>query len=120
MDSVQICHFGIHDSGIHGEILTNRTRNDPMVSENIQLMNIRINSINNHPSYTHTTTFTGINVTVMGDGEGGNITLSGVSVRRTTSGNDISIVLVDRVHGFNVQLNAIQISDTRRNITEDG
>ena len=119
MDFVAIHHFGIHGSGIHGEVLTGRTRDDPMGSENIQLNKIYVTNNNGFPSYNHNTTFTGINITVMGNGAGGEITISNVTVIRTTRGNTISIALLDRVHGFNVQFKNIEIFEERENINHN-
>ena len=119
MEDVGIYHSGIHGSGIHGEVLTGRTRDDPMASENIQLNGIYVGNLNFFPKYNHTTAFTGINITVMGDGENGKITVSNVLVRRTTRGSGISIALLDRVHGFNVQLSDSNISEERENINHN-
>ena len=104
MDSIVINHFGYHGSGIHCEVVTGRTM--PIASENLRLIqrNIEINSVNAHPRYNLTTAFTGINITVMGDGAGGEITLSSVTVKTTTRGSGISIALLEKVSSFTVRL----------------
>ena len=101
---VRINHFGIHGSGIHFEILTSKTRDNSTAREKLHLKYIYVYGPNAHPSYNVTTTFelTGINITVMGDGEGGEITLSHVGVKKLTRGNSISVALHDTVHAYNV------------------
>ena len=116
MESIVIYHFGVHGSGMHVEVLTGRTRDTSLASENIQLNNIHVENVNSFPSYNHTLTFTGINITVMGDGEGGEITLYHVDVTKNVRGSGISIALLDRVHGFNVQLNGSNIEEVKENI----
>ena len=118
IDKVVINHFGLHGSGIHCEMFTGSTRHVSLTRERIQLKNTHVNV---HLTDDIITTFTGINITVMGDGEGGEITLSNVSVKttsnvtaavqRTTRSSGIFIALLDRVHGFNVQLNDLIIID---------
>ena len=109
MERVEIHHFGIHGSGIHFEILTSKTRDNSTAKEKIHLKHIYVYSPNAHLSYNVTTTFelTGINITVMGDGEGGEITLSYVGVEKSTRGNSISVALHDTVHAYNVILSDI-------------
>ena len=103
--NVFIEHFGIHGTGMHFEVLTAMTR-DKIHSTSVKfhLSNTEVFHVNVHPSYNPTMRFTGINITLMGNGEGGEITLSDVNVRRTCIGNGILIALLDRVHGFDVQL----------------
>ena len=115
MAVVKIYHFGIHGSGMYFEVLTGRARDDATASENIQLKETYVESLNVFPSYNCTRTFTGINITVMGDGEGGEITLSKVTVKRTTRGSSISIAVLDSVQSFHIQFNEIAISDKRNN-----
>ena len=101
---VVIIHKGIHGTGIHFEAFTAMTKDIELASVDFQLKSTHVLHINVHPSYSITTTFTGINITVMGDGVGGKITLFDVTVGRTTRGNGILIAMLERVHGFNVQL----------------
>ena len=76
MGIVEINHFGFQGSGIHLEVLTSRTRNAFLASENIQLKNIFVN----HLKPNLTMSFPAINITVMGEGKGGVISLSYINV----------------------------------------
>ena len=111
LDTIGIFHYGFHGSGIHFEGLTGRNKNVNQL--NLQLKNILVYSANVHPKYSLSKMFTGISITVMGDGEGGHITLSSVTVyfNRTTRGNGISIVLLERVSGLEVQLQDLNIAE---------
>ena len=111
IDFVDIKHNGIHGTGIHFEVLTAMTRCTDLASVNFELNNTYVLHEKGHPSNNPTMRFTGINITVMGDGEGGKITLSNVTVSRTTRGNGISIAVLDRVHGFSVQLTSVVALD---------
>ena len=105
IENVKVDHFGIHGSGIHFEVLTGNTRAASLASEKYRLMDIYIHNTNVHPNYSLNTSFTGINITVIGDGEGGEISLSYVSVYSYLyRGNGISVALLDAVHHFNVTL----------------
>ena len=111
IDSVLILHLGIHGSGLHCEVLTGKTRDiSPasdvsLASENILLNNVRVYNERAYPECDPTMAFTGINITVGGDGGGGLITLFNVStVKSTTRGSGISLALLGRVHGFNAYL----------------
>ena len=122
IDNVAIYHFGINGSGIQIEVLTGRTRDAPLVTESIQMSNIFVGHLITHPSMS----FTGINITVRGNGEGGEITVSNVTVRVTSIGSGISITLLDRVHGFNIQLKEFlilegwEMLEGEENMTESG
>ena len=118
MDRVKVLHFGIHGSGIHFEVLTgiHNTSDVSLASEKHWLKKITIINANVHPNYNLNTSFTGINITVMGDGEGGEITLSNVTIYshryKTSSGSGISVALLDAVHHYNVILKlALVIQD---------
>ena len=113
VDHVIVFHYGIHGSGIHFEVLTgiHNTRDVSLPSETYQLISVfvkKFNNINVHPIYNLNTSFTGINITVMGDGGGGEITLFNVIILshldRTSRGNGISVALLDAVHHYNVTL----------------
>ena len=109
---VKVCHFGFHGSGIHFEVFTGiHNAKDVLnflASEKYWLMDVYIHNTNVHPNYILNTSFTGINITVMGDGEGGEITLFNVGVysylHRASSGSGISVALLDAVHHYNVTL----------------
>ena len=101
---VDIEHYGIHGTGIHFEIFTAMTKDIDFASVKFELNNTVVFHEHIHPRYDPIMRFTGINITVMGDGEGGEITLSNVTVGRTTRGNGISIAVLDRVLGVNVHL----------------
>ena len=108
--NVKIYHYGTHGSGIHFEVLTARTRDASLAKEIYQLNNTSVDNPNVDPSYNISASFTGINITVMGDGEGarGEIMLSFIFVNRSTRGDGISVALHDTV-GFQVSLNAIAV-----------
>ena len=115
IEYVVVQHFGIHGSGIHFEVLTGirNTRDVSLASEKYRLMSIIINNTNVHPNYNCNTSFTGINITVMGDGEGGEITISHINVYsylyRTSSGNGILVALLDAVHHYHVTLQLVSV-----------
>jgi len=104
LETVIVEHHGFHGSGIHFDAVT--SQNISQTGENLKLDNIHIISRNVHPSHGLSRKFTGINITVRGDGEGGEISLSSILIivcpNRTTRGNGISLVLLDRVHGYRV------------------
>ena len=107
---VYIQHFGIRGTGIHFEVLTAMTRDIYPASVKFDLHNTDVLYVNYYPSYDQpTTTFTGINITLMGDREGGEIILSNVTIRRTTRSNGILMTMLDRVHSSNAQLTNISI-----------
>ena len=112
ISNVVIYHYGTHGSGIHFEVLTARTRDASLAREIYQLNNISGGNPNVHPSYNISSSFTGIKVTVMGDGEGaqGEIMLSYIFVNRSTRGDGISVALQDTV-GFKVSLNVIEVTE---------
>ena len=106
LETVLVEHHGFHGSGIHFDVVTNQKANISQTGENLKLDRVRIISRNVHPSHGLSRMFTGINITVRGDGEGGEISLSNIFItvcpNRTTRGNGISLVLLDRVHGYSV------------------
>ena len=112
VEYVMVYHFGIHGSGIHFEVFTGiHNAKDVLnflASEKYWLRGVYSYNINVHPNYILNTSFTGINITVMGDGGGGEITLFNVSVYsnlyRTSRGNGISVALLDAVHHYKVTL----------------
>ena len=108
LDTVHVIveKYVFHGNGIYFEVLSIKKLFNQL-GENIVLENIIVYSPTVSPK--HELTFTGINITVMGDGEGGAITLSNVTIKRTTRYSGISLDLLDRVHGFNVQLNDLYI-----------
>ena len=130
MEEVLVDHFGIHGSGIHFEVRTgiHNTRDVSLAREKYQLMSISIDNTNVNPNSNLSTSFTGINITVMGDGEGGEITLFNVSVYSSlykySSGNGISVALLDAVHHYNVTLKQADVlqyyQDFRSNGTVSG
>ena len=109
ISNVEIYHYGTHGSGIHFEVLAART-DASLAKESYQLNDISVYNPNVHPSYNITASFIGINITVMGDGEGarGEIMLSFIFVNRSTRGDGISVALHDTV-GFKASLNAIGV-----------
>ena len=115
IEYVVIQHYGIHGSGIHFEVCTgiHNTRDVSLASEKYQLMSIIINNTNVHPNYNLNTSFTGINITVMGDGEGGESIISGINVYsylyRTSSGSGILVALLDAVHHYHVTLQLVSV-----------
>ena len=117
MERVKIHHFGIHGSGIHLEILTGGTRDVSMAREQIQLKNLLVNNKNAH-TRNHTMTFTAINITVMGYGEGGEIIITDVRVNTDRSGwgNGISIALHNAVCHYNVTLQGTEIVQECQNL----
>ena len=103
MHFVEIYHFGIHGSGMHFDVFTSRTRDAPSVTEKIELKNILVVIVEDHPGCN----ITSINITVTGDGEGNEIFLSEVDLKRAPTrsrGSGILVALLDRVRSFNVQL----------------
>ena len=107
LDSVVIYHFGFHGSGIHFEVLTGSTKESSVTNdhEKLQLNNIYVENDNIHSIY-NLAAFIGINITVIGDGEGGVINLTNVVLKGNTRciTGGISIALLDRVHGYNVSV----------------
>ena len=106
LKTVVVEHHGFHGSGIHFDVVTSQKANISQMGENLKLDHVHIISRNVHPSHGLSRKFTGINITVRGDGEGGEISLSDILItvcpNRTTRGNGISLVLLDRVHGYRV------------------
>ena len=90
---VVIKHYGIHGTGIHFEAFT---RDIVLTSVKFELENTEVENV--YPSYDPMMRFTGINITLMGDGGGGEIILSNVSASRTTGGNGISIAVLWSLH----------------------
>ena len=108
LDSVAIYHYGIYGGGIHLDVLTGSTRDASLAKERIQLTDIKFKHTNIYPNYNLTTSFAGINITVRGDIEGGEITLSHVHVNsylNRARREMISVALLDTVSHFNVTLN---------------
>ena len=110
---VGINHLGNHGSGINLEVLTSSTRDASLAKESIHLTDIHVKYINIHPNYTLTTTFTGINISVMGDGEKGDITLSQIFINtgRSTRSNSISVVLHDSVRNYTITFRDIRVTE---------
>ena len=112
-DSLSIYHFGFHGSGIHCEIVTGKATDSALPRENLQMIQQNIQVINDNAQFNNSLIidFTGINTTVMGDGEGGRIELSNVSVNRSTSGVGTSLSLLDNVSKYEVQLTDIVVTE---------
>ena len=106
LETVLVEHHGFHGSGIHFDVVTSQKANISQTGENLKLDHVRIISTNVHLNHGISRKFTGINITVRGDGEGGEISLSNIIIivcpNRTTRGSGISLVLLDRVHGYRV------------------
>ena len=100
IESVSILHSGIHGSGLHFEVLTGKTRDASPAREKIRLKNIHVYNERAYPECDPTMAFTGINITVGGDGGGGVISLFNTTVTKTTKGSGISLVLLGRVNDF--------------------
>ena len=75
------------------------------------LQNTIIFNANAHSNNSLTIDFTDINITVMGDGEGGRIDLFNVSVNISTNGIGTSLSQLDNVRNYEVQLTDIVITD---------
>ena len=130
LKTVVVEHHGFHGSGIHFDVVTNQKANISQMGENLKLDDVHIISRNVHPSHGLSRKFTGINITVRGDGEGGEISLSNIFIivcpNRTTRGNGISLVLLDRVHGYSVSfrnssfLEKCETHHNSSNMTVDG
>ena len=130
LETVLVEHHGFHGSGIHFDVVTSQKANISQTGENLKLDHVRIISRNVHPSHGFSRKFTGINITVRGDGEGGEISLSDILItvcpNRTTRGNGISLVLLDRVHGYSVSFQNVSFYDecethhNSSNMTVDG
>ena len=118
--NVAIVHFGFHGSGIHFEFLTGSTRDASLAKEKIQLRNLTIYIEENGNQSNCALTFTGISITVMGDGDGGEITLFNVTIYshldRTSSGSGISIALLDTVCHYNIFLEDVEVLEDCRNL----
>ena len=110
IESVSILHFGIHGSGLHFEILTGKTRDASLARERFHFDYIEIYNERAYPECDPTTAFTGINITVGGDGGGGVINLLNVNIAKsTTRGSGISLALLGRVHSFHAYFKNCQI-----------
>ena len=83
-------------------LYTAMTKDIDLANVNVELKNTDVFHEYVHASYDPTMKFTGINITLMRDGEDGEIILSNVDVSRTTRGNGISIALLDRVRDSNM------------------
>ena len=118
--NVKIVHYGFHGSGIHFEFLTGSTRDASLANETIQITNLSIVHVNNVNPRNLAVTFTGIKITVMGDGEGGEITLSNVTIishlDKTSSGSGISIALRDTVCQYYLLLEDIVVEEKCQNL----
>ena len=138
LETVLVEHHGFHGSGIHFDVVTNQKANISQMGENLKLDHVDIISMddidiistNVHTSHGLSRKFTGINITVRGDGEGGEISLSNILIivcpNRTMRGNGISLVLLDRVHGYSVSFqNSLYLEECENhhnssNMTVDG
>ena len=113
MESVRIYHSAIHGSGVHFEVLTGSTGVASMARETIKLRHIDINHINIQPEfhYNLTTSFTAINITVMGDMEDTEIAVSYIyiTVDRSTRSNGISLALHDAFRSHSVSFISIMV-----------
>ena len=108
MESISIYHFGFHGSGIHCEVALGRTSDASLPSDKLQLIqhNIQVFNVNVHPIYDLrlNRAFTGINITLKGDGEGGELALHNVTVMINTRGSGILIALSERVSRCEVHI----------------
>ena len=130
LETVLVEHHGFHGSGIHFDVVTSQKANISQTGENLKLDHVHIISRHVHPSHGLSRKFTGINITVRGDGEGGEISLSDILItvcpNRTTRGNGISLVLLDRVHGYRVSFRNVSFYEecethhNSSNMTVDG
>ena len=118
LDNVEIFHYGAHGSGMHFEVYTSRSGDAYLTREKVQLKTIIVGNYNVHPSYNSAALFIGINITVMGYGEAGEITLSDVKVYladRMTKTNGISVALLDAVCHYNVTIEGV-IAEEGKNL----
>ena len=120
LDHLRINHSGFHGSGVHFEVLTNGTRDVPFASaqyrlimRNLIISNFAYNPIVHPLSYNITTSFTGIKVTVMGDGEGGEIEFQNIVIHvgRSTKSNGISLLLQDSVYSHYIVFEDIAVME---------
>ena len=114
IENTVIVHSGFHGSGIHLEFLMKKGENDSHADEIIELENVHILGANDHPMASEGPVFTGINITVQGDGQG-EIILSHVFVNKTTDGSGIAVALLDRVHDFTVLFKDVAIREKWKN-----
>ena len=127
IESVSIHHSGIHGSGLHFEGLTGETgdAHASLASERVLFDNIQVYYERAYPECGPTMAFTGINITVGGEGGGGEIIALNVTVvKSTTRGSGISLALLGRVNGFHAYFNDCQVieglkNDHRKNSTEE-
>ena len=127
IESVSILHSGIHGSGLHFEVLAGKTRDAhaSLARERVHFDSIEVYNKRTYPESDPTMAFTGINITVGGDGGGGEIILLNVDIlKSTTRGSGISLALLGRVHGFHAYLKDCQIIEgwkngDRKNITAE-
>ena len=116
---VGINHYGNHGSGINLEVLTSSTRDASLANESIHLIDIHVNYINIHTNYRLPIVFTGINISVMGDGENGEIFVSQIFIYadRSTGSNGISVTLHDSVHDYTITFSDITVTERYCNHT---
>ena len=115
MNHVRIDHYGFHGAGIHFEALAGNTRDASLTNYRCQLTNIEVSHINFHPNYNLATSFTGINIIVMGDREYEEIAVSNVyvNVDRSTKSNAISATLTlnNATHSHSISFQTITVTE---------
>ena len=116
IESVSVLHSGIHGSGLHFEVLTGKTRDASPASEKIRLETIRVYNERAYPECNPTMAFTGVNITVRGNGGGGEVYLFNTTiVKSTTRGSGISLALLGRVNGFHAYCIDCQVIEGWKN-----
>ena len=113
MNHVRIDHYGFHGAGIHFEALAGNTRAASLTNDKCQLTNIHVNHYNMFPNFNLATSFTGINITVMGNKEYDEIAVSNVyvDVDKTTRSNAISVALDSASHRHSILFQAIAVNE---------
>ena len=116
IEYVSILHLGIHGSGLHFEVLTGKTRDASPGCTEILMKNIRVYNKRAYPECDPTMAFTGINITVGGEEQGGEVDLLNVTIiKSTTRGSGISLALLGRVNGFDAYFIDCQIIEGWKN-----
>ena len=108
LDTVKVDHHGINGNGIHFELHTDEKTNVNRLGMKIRLNDVRVNGEFSPQILNLAQTFSGINISVMGHGEGGEIALTKVNVRDS----GIVLALLDTVHDCKVSLRDSVVSDT--------
>ena len=81
LDTVKVDHHGINGNGIHFELHTGEKTNVNRLGMKIRLNEVRVNGEFSPQILNLAQTFSGINISVMGHGEGDEIALTKVNVR---------------------------------------